>query len=65
MSLSHWDQFFWPVFVTIGNLDAKMHQSQNWLKNLFLVSILIVYKQIEDLNNKTDYMALKIMLERM
>ncbi len=30
MSLSQEDQVFWLVYITIGNLDAKTHRSQNW-----------------------------------
>ncbi len=28
MNLSHGDQTLWPVYITIGNLDAKIRQSQ-------------------------------------
>ena len=71
MSLSHGDQIFWPVYDTIGNLDAKTCRSQNRLGTLFLGSILIVYEQLRDSNNKGRdlnakiyYLALKTMLER-
>ena len=52
ISLSHGDQVFWPVYVTIGNLDVKTRQSQNWLGTLFMGLILIVHKRTEDSNNK-------------
>ena len=71
MSLSHGDQILWPVYVTIGNLDAKMRQSQNRLGTLLLGFIPIVHEQSKDLNNKDRdlkakiyHLALKIMLER-
>lgn len=70
MRLSHKDQIFWPVYVTIDKLDAKMYWSQNWLDTLFLGSISIVYNRVEDSKNKKRdlrakiyYMALKIMLK--
>ena len=72
MSLSHRDQVFWPIYVIIGNLDAKICQSRNRLEILFLDSIPIVYKRAEDSNiknkdlkAKTYYLALKTMLEHM
>ncbi len=71
MTLSHGDHVLWPVYVTIGNLDAKMRRSQNWPWTLFLGSILIVHERAEDSNNKNRdfkskayYLALKIILER-
>ena len=60
MSLSHKDQVFWPVYVTISNLDTKTRQSQNRPGTLFLGFILIVYKQTEDLNNKDRDLKAKI-----
>ena len=44
ISLSHRDQILWPIYVTIGNLDAKTCQSQNRSIILLLNSIPIVYK---------------------
>ncbi len=71
MNLSHWDQVLWPVYVTIGNLDAKTCQRQYWPGTLLLGSILIVLEQAEDSNNKdrdlkskTYHLALRTMLER-
>ena len=61
----------WPVYITIGNLDAKTQQSQKRPGMLFLGSIPIVHKRSEDLNNKNKdlnakiyHMALKTMLQR-
>ena len=61
----------WPVYITIGNLDAKTHWSQNQLGTLLLASIPIVHEQSEDSNNKDKdlkakiyYQALKTMLKR-
>ena len=69
MSLSYEDQTLWPVYITIGNLDAKIKRSQKWPETLLLSSIPIVYERSEDRNNKDKdlkakiyYMALKIML---
>ena len=71
MSLSHGDQVLWPVYVTIGNLDAKTRRSQNRPGTLLLGSIPIVHERAEDSNNKdrdlkakTYHLALKTMLER-
>ncbi len=44
MSLSHGDQVLWPVYVTIGNLDAKTRWSQNRPGTLLLGSIPIVHE---------------------
>ena len=70
MSLSLGDQVFWPVYVTIGNLDVKICRSQNRLETLLLGSISIVHKEAEDLNNKDRnlkakiyHLALRTMLE--
>ena len=60
MSLSYGDQIFWPVYVIIGNLDAKMRQSQNRPDILLLSSIPIVYKQLKDSNNKDRDLKAKI-----
>ena len=71
MSLSHQDQILWPIYITRDNLDAKMGLSQNRLSILLLGFILIVYKQLENSNNKDRdlktkiyHLALKTMLER-
>ena len=42
MSLSYGDQVFWPIYVTINNLNAKTRQSQNRSGILLLGSIPIV-----------------------
>ncbi len=71
MSLSYGDQTLWPVYITIGNLDAKTRQSQKRPGKLLLDSIPIVHEWSEDSNNKNKdlkakiyYMALKTMLQR-
>lgn len=64
MSLSHEDQVFRLVFITIGNLDAKMCQSQNQPSTLFLGLILIIYKQIRNLYNKDKDLILSGVVER-
>ena len=71
MSLSYGDQTLWPVYIIIGNVDAKIWQSQKWPETLLLGSISIIYKRLEDANNKEKnlkakiyYMALKTMLQR-
>ena len=69
MSFSHGDQIFWPVYITIGNLDAKIQQSQKRPEMFFLGSIPIIHERSEatnnenkDLKSKIYYMALKTML---
>ena len=71
MSLSHGDQTLWPVYITIGNLDAKTRRSQKRPGTLLLGSIPIIYERSEDANNKNKdlkakiyYMALNTMLQR-
>ncbi len=70
MSLSHGDQTLWPVYIRIGNLDAKIRRSQKRSGTLLLDSIPIVHELSEDANNKDKnlkakiyYMALKTMLQ--
>ena len=60
MSLSHKDQTLWPVYITIGNLDAKTRQSQKPAKTLLLSSILIIHERSEDTNNKDKNLKAKI-----
>ena len=62
----------WPVYITIGNLDAKTWQSQKRPEMLFLGSIPIIHERSEDANNKDKdlkskiyHMALKIILQHM
>ncbi len=71
MSFSHGDQILWPVYITIGNLDAKIWRSQKRSGTLFLGSIPIIHKRFKDANNKDKdlkakiyHMALKTMLQR-
>ncbi len=70
MSLSHGDQILWPVYITIGNLDAKTRRSQKRPVTLLLGSIPIIYERSEDANNKDKdlktkiyHMTLKTMLQ--
>ena len=70
MSLSHGDQTLWPVYITIGNLDAKTRRSQKRPGTLLLGSIPIIHERSEDANNKDKdlkakiyHMALKTMLQ--
>ena len=66
MSISHGDQILWPVYITIGSLDAKTWRSQKQPETLLLGSILIIHYWSGDANNKDKdlkaniyYMALK------
>ena len=70
MSLNYGNQILWPVYIIIGNLDAKLWRSLNRPEILFLGFILIVYEQSEAANNKDKdlkariyQMALKTMLQ--
>ena len=60
MNVSHGDQILWPVYITIGNLDAKTRQSQKRPGTLLLGSILIFHKRSEDTNNKDKDLKAKI-----
>ncbi len=69
MSLSHGDQILWPVYIIIGNLEAKTRQSQKRPRTLLVGSIPIIHERSEDANNKDKdlkakiyHMALKTML---
>ena len=71
MSFSHGDQTLWSVYIIIGNLNAKIRQSQKQPETLLLGSISIVHKRSEDGNNKDKdlkakiyHMALKTILRR-
>ena len=71
MSFSHRDQIPWPVYITIGNLDAKTQQSSKRLGILLLDFIPIIYECLKDANNKNkdlkakiNHMALKTILQR-
>ena len=71
MSLNYGDQTLWPVYITIGNLDAKTQRSQKRPGILLLGSIPIVHERSEDANNKDKdlklkiyHMTLKTMLQR-
>ncbi len=70
MSLSPGDQTFWPVYITIGNLDAKTRRSQKRPGTLLQGSIPIIHERSKDANNKDKdlktkiyHMALKTMLQ--
>ena len=60
MSLSHGDWIFWPVYITIGNLDAIIQQSQKRIKTLLLSFISIIHERLEDANNKNKNLKTKI-----
>ncbi len=60
MSLSYGDQILWPVYITIGNLDAKTRQSQKRPGTLLLGSISIIHERFEDANNKDKNLKAKI-----
>ena len=71
MSLSHRDQTLWLVYITIGNLDTKIRQSQKRLGTLLLGFIPIIHEQSKDSNIKDKdlkakiyYMAFKTILQR-
>ncbi len=71
MSFSHGDQTLWPVYITIGNLDAKTRRSQTRPGTLLLGSIPVVHERSEDEDNKDKdlkakiyHLALKTMLQR-
>ena len=70
MSLSHRDWILWLVYIIIGNLVAKIRQSQKWPGTLLLSSISIIHERSKDANNKNKdlkakiyHMALKTMLQ--
>ena len=70
MSFSYRDQILWPVYITIGNLDVKIQQSQKWPRILLLGSIPTIYEQSKHANNKNKdlkakiyHIALKTMLQ--
>ena len=44
LNFSHGDQILWPVYITIGNQDAKTWQSEKWLRILLLSSIPIIHE---------------------
>ena len=60
MSLRYRDQILWPVYITIGNLNAKTWQSQKPSKTLLLGSIPIIYEQSKNANNKNKELKAKI-----
>ncbi len=60
MNLSHEDQTLWPVYITIGNLDAKTRQFQKWPGTLLLGTIPIIHKWSKDANNKDKDLKAKI-----
>ena len=71
MSLSYGDHTLWPIYITIGNLDSKTRQCQTRPSILLLGSIPIIYKRLEDGNNKDQdlkakiyYLALSTLLQR-
>lgn len=71
MSLSHWNQTLWPVYITIKILDAIIQQFRKCPRMLLVGSIPIIHKGLEDANNKDKdrkakiyHIALKTILQR-
>ena len=60
MSFSHEDQTLWPVYIIIGNLDAKTQQSQKRQRILFLGFIPIIHERSKNANNKDKNLKVKI-----
>ena len=60
MSFCYRDQTLWLVYIIIGNLDTKTWHSQTQLGILFLRSISITDKWLEDKNNKDKDLKAKI-----
>ncbi len=60
ISLSHVDQILWPVYIIIGNLDAKTQRFQKRPGILLLGSISIICERSEDTNNKDKNLKAKI-----
>lgn len=58
ISFSHGDQPLWLIYITIGNLDLKTWQSQICFNTLILS--FIIYKRLEDGNNKNQDLETKI-----
>ena len=58
--LSYGNQTLWPVYITIGNLDAKTRQFQKRPGTLLFGSIPIVYERSEDAKNKDKDLKTKI-----
>ncbi len=70
MSLSHGDQTLWPIYIMIGNLDAKARRNQTRPGTLLPDSIPVVHERSEDrdkkdkdLKAKIYHLALKTMLQ--
>ena len=60
ISHNHGDQTLLPIYITIGNLDAKTRRFQKRLGTLLLGSISIIYERSKDANNKDKYLKVKI-----
>lgn len=60
MSLYHRDYILCPIYITINNLHLKIWQSQIYPGTLLLQSIPIVYKFLEDGDNKGKDLKAKI-----
>ena len=60
MSFNYGDQILWPVYIIIGNLDAKIRQSQKRPGTLLFGFIPIVYERSKDANNKDKDSKAKI-----
>ena len=70
MSFCHWDQTMWPVYIAVGNLDAKTRRNLTQPGTLLLGLIFVIHERLGDRNNKKKdlkakiyHLALKIMLQ--
>ena len=53
LMMLHGDQSVWPIYLTIGNLDAKIHQSQLKLSTVLLGFIPIPVQKKDSLDLKS------------
>lgn len=60
MNFNYGDQTLWLIYITIGSLDSKTWCCQTRLSILFLGSLFIIYKQLEDRENKYTDLKVKI-----
>ena len=60
MWLSYRNEILLPIYIKIENLNTKKWQSPKRLNTFFFGFIIIVYKQLEDINNKYNDLKAKI-----
>lgn len=60
ISLSYENLTLWPIYITIGNLDVNIWQSQKLSRTLLLGFIFIIYEQSKDAKNKNQELKAKI-----